>query len=138
MQPKKAKEFIKSTADQLNISEDLVTELIEAYWKEVRLTLSKGTEPVVYVKNLVTFIVKPLALDSKISEKENILENLDKTNFRNFAIGKSIENNLEHLRLLRQKTKELDNLKNQHKKKRDVYNMEKSKTDSGGDLEQNL
>ena len=135
MNPQKAKDFIKPTADQLGIDEELVKELVDAYWKEVRLTLSKGTEPVVYVKNLVTFVVKPLALDDKILAKEGILENLDKTNFRNFAIAKSVETDLEHLRLLKQKHKELDNLKDQHKKKRDVYNMEKSKADSGRDLE---
>lgn len=135
MNPQKAKDFIKPTSEQLEIDEELVRELIDAYWKEIRLTLSKGTEPIVYVKNLVTFVVKPTALDDKILNKESILENLDKSNFRNFAIAKSIETNLEHLKLLKQKNKELDNLKNQHKKKRDVYNMEKSKTDSGRNLE---
>ena len=138
MEPKKAKTFIKSTSEQLNVPEELVELLAKEYWKEVRLTLTKGTEPIVYVKNLGTFMIKPTAIDKKIQLKERMLELMDKSIFKNFTKSKLLEESLENLRLLRDKFQETYQSKLQHKKKRDVYNLEKSKADPGGNLESDL
>ena len=40
MKPKKSKEFIKETSEELNIKEHLVQNVIDFYWKNIRINIS--------------------------------------------------------------------------------------------------
>ncbi len=135
MIPKRAKSFIKESAEEQNIPEILLEDLVDFYWAEVRSVLTTGTEPVVYIKNLCTFTVRPWVLERSIESKNAQIENIDPASFHNFAKLKNIEKNRDRLKVLHEKVQEIENLKSQHKKKRNAYNMEKSEADPGRDSE---
>lgn len=56
--PKKPKELIKPTADALNLNEELVNDVVNFYWSEIRKTLCTIPEPKVTLYNLGYFQIK--------------------------------------------------------------------------------
>lgn len=70
MRPRKAKEFIPKTAENLNLSENLVEDVIDFYWQEIRKSLSSLKHQRVHVTNLGDFIIKHWKIDNKIDSLE--------------------------------------------------------------------
>jgi hypothetical protein len=66
----KAKEFIPKTAENLNLSENLVEDVIDFYWQEIRKSLSSLKHQRVHVTNLGDFIIKHWKIDNKIDSLE--------------------------------------------------------------------
>lgn len=58
MPPKKAKDLVKPAAEELRLSVDLVQDVIDFYWKEVRKSLSELRAPRVVVSNFGSFQIK--------------------------------------------------------------------------------
>lgn len=75
MRPKKAKEFIPEIAQELSISEELVKDVINTYWSEIRKTLSGVQHSRVHVTNLGDFVTKHWKIDEKIEMLEKWEEN---------------------------------------------------------------
>ena len=75
LRPKKAKEFIPSVAAEINISEDIVTDVINYYWREVRKNLSSLTCSRIHVTNLGDFVTKYWKVDEKLQMLEKWEEN---------------------------------------------------------------
>lgn len=75
LKPRKAKEFIPDIADRLQLSEDLVKDVVNYYWEEVRKNLSSLSHSRVHVTNLGDFITKHWKIDEKIDMLEKWEEN---------------------------------------------------------------
>ena len=76
LNPKKAKDLIKPTAEITSFSEDLVSTVISFYWSEIRKSLSHLKHSRVHITNLGDFRIKHWKIDEKIS----FLENWEETN----------------------------------------------------------
>ena len=76
MKPKKSKELIPVVANELQISEHLVKEVVEYYWQEVRKSLSSLKHARIHITNLGDFTIKSWKIDGKIE----MLEKFEETN----------------------------------------------------------
>lgn len=74
MRPKKAKEFIPEVAKETNHSEQLVTDVINFYWSEVRKSMSTLAHNRIHITNLGDFVVKHWKVDDKIEGLEKFEE----------------------------------------------------------------
>ena len=75
MRPKKAKELIPKVAVELNIPEQLVKDITDFYWQEIRKSLSGLKHNRVHLTNLGDFTIKHWKLDDKIEMLEKFKEN---------------------------------------------------------------
>jgi hypothetical protein len=75
LRPRKAKEFIPNVAEQLNLSEELVADVVNFYWQEIRKSLSSLSHSRIHVTNLGDFVTKYWKLDDKIEMLEKWEEN---------------------------------------------------------------
>jgi hypothetical protein len=75
LNPKKAKEYISNVALQLSIQEELVEDVINYYWQEVRKSLSGLKHPTIHVTNLGDFTIKHWKIDEKVKMLEKWEEN---------------------------------------------------------------
>lgn len=75
MKPLKAKHFIPQVAEEVQLSEDAVTAIINFYWEEVRKSLSGLKHSRVHLTNLGDFVIKHWKLDDKIDKLERFEEN---------------------------------------------------------------
>lgn len=94
LKPKKAKEFIPELATKLNLSENLVEDIIDFYWQDVRKSLSSLKHSRIHLTNLGDFTVKHWKLDAKIAglerwEEENKQRGLQQLKAR-FKTAESI------------------------------------------------
>lgn len=116
MIPRKAKEFLKPTADKLGISEDLVTAVTSLYWQQVRYNLSHPDNVTLSVADFGTFNIKPWKLEQFIVKYHRIVDNTELDTFQKFAAVKQLEKRkliidtlvaqLEELKLKKQLVKE--------------------------------
>ena len=70
MHPKKAKDFIPSVASDLNLSEELVKDVVLTYWQEIRKSLSGLKHQRVHLTNLGDFVIKHWKIDNRIDALE--------------------------------------------------------------------
>ena len=75
MRPKKAKEFIPNVAEELNLSEDVVKDVVDYYWRAVRKSLSSLDHSRLHLTNLGDFTIKHWKIDEKIEMLEKWEEN---------------------------------------------------------------
>jgi hypothetical protein len=75
LRPKKAKEFISDIAQQLSLSQDIVKDVVDYYWREVRKNLSSLSHTRIHVTNLGDFVTKHWKIDEKIEGLEKWEEN---------------------------------------------------------------
>ena len=75
MKPKKAKEFIPIVAEKESVSEELVKDIVNFYWAEVRKNLSMLTHTRIHLTNLGDFTVKHWKIDDKIDMIQKFEEN---------------------------------------------------------------
>lgn len=68
MVPKKAKEFKKATAEDLGLSENLVSNFIDFYWQRVRKLMSDLEHEAIQIPNLGTFKVKHWRIDETVEK----------------------------------------------------------------------
>ncbi len=118
MIPKKAREFYKPTAQQLKLEEDLVKDLIEFYYKKLRLNLSKLTCHNIYVPKLGTFMAKTWRIDDAILELEKKYTSLAPTSIKKFESRKEYEYLLGNAKMIKQMMEAEDNKKKEIKRKR--------------------
>lgn len=140
MNPQKAKEFVKPTAEELEVSENLVKDLINFYWKEVRNTISNLIHYNVLLVGLGSFRIKTWKIDSEIEKHKKIIASYKKAidggefiTMQRFASMKEYESRLQNLERVK-KIIDKDELKKAEvKKKKDEYyreNMEEQNADS--------
>ena len=70
MRPKKAKDFIPNVAEQLHLSEDVVKDVVDYYWRNIRKSLSSLDHSRIHLTNLGDFTIKHWKIDEKIEGLE--------------------------------------------------------------------
>ena len=75
MRPKKAKDFIQDVAKQLHFSEDVVKDVVDYYWRNIRKSLSSLDHSRIHLTNLGDFTIKHWKIDEKIEGLEKWEEN---------------------------------------------------------------
>jgi hypothetical protein len=70
LRPKKAKVFIPTVASKLALPEELVEDVINYYWQEIRKSLSSLKHNRIHLTNLGDFTIKHWKIDDKIQMLE--------------------------------------------------------------------
>jgi hypothetical protein len=134
MIPKKASSLYKEITEEFDISEDLVENLIEDYYKTLRKKMSSLSNLRINVDGLGHFVIKINKVKKAIPHYEKVLENHDTSTFGAYHNKKSVEEKLELLNQINLKADlELNKKKNFKNEKYSKINLAKQKTDSGGD-----
>lgn len=135
MNPKKSKEFIPTVADELNISQKLVEDMLTYYWKDVKQSMLKGLSPNIVLQGFGTFKARPWKLPDTLAKYERIYnkyktltDNPETASFQKFTILKETEQRLEILNNLQEMINQESNKQKDIKHKRYV---EKNKDNMG-------
>jgi hypothetical protein len=116
MIPKKSSILYKPVAEELNISETLVEDLISFYYKEVRFHLSSLSHPRINVDGLGQFVAKSFFIEKTIPRLTNKLMIHDTSTFNAYFSKKQSELKLESLIALKLKIDEEADRKTKFKK----------------------
>jgi nucleoid DNA-binding protein len=123
MNPKKVKKIYEIVSEDLNINKDLVEDLVEFYYKDVRKLLTNLEHPRINIDGLGQFVAKPKTVSNAIEKINKSFDKLDTSTFKAYHNKKSIENKLELLLNLSSKLELVNNkkqefLKNKQDEKR--------------------
>jgi nucleoid DNA-binding protein len=134
MTPKKASSLYNELTKEFEVSEDLVENLVEAYYKTLRKKLSSLSDLRINVDGLGHFVIKIQKVKKTIPHYEKILKNHDTSTFGAYHNKKNVEDKLELLREIHKKAEqELLKRKTFKNEKYSKINLAKSETDSRGD-----
>jgi len=134
MIPKKANKLYTEITKEFDVSEDLVENLVELYYKTLRKNLSSLSELRTNVDGLGHFVVKIQKVKRAIPHYEKVLNNHDTSTFGAYHNKKSVEEKLELLNKINEKIdKELTKKQTFKDEKYSKTNLAKQETDSGGD-----
>ncbi len=121
MLPKNSKHFIQPTADELNYDKTIVEDVISFFYEDVRRTLVEMRGPNIQVENLGSFKVRNNKIPKLINKYEQYLNTLDKKEFSQVAIIRSVEKRLEKTLRLKKIMDEETQRKKDHLKIKDEY-----------------
>ena len=113
MNPKKVKVLHNIVSEDLNIKPELVEDLIEFYYKEVRSLLSNLKSPRINIDGLGQFVVKPGVVIKSTEHITKIIDSHDTSTFKAYHNLKNIEQKLDLLNKLTVKIKQETNKKSQ-------------------------
>jgi len=136
MIPKKSSILYKPVAEELNISETLVEDLISFYYKEVRFHLSSLSHPRINVDGLGQFVCKAYNVRRGISEAERKLKSHDTSTFNAYFNKKKLESKIELLKELDIIILKEEEKKNNFKTIKNEYiskHLETPERNNGGD-----
>jgi nucleoid DNA-binding protein len=91
MLPKKSKHFIKPTADKLNCNVQLVDDVINFFYSEVRKSLIGMEGPIVNITNLGSFTAMRKTLPRLVAKYQKHLEVLEPETFSQMKTKKAVE-----------------------------------------------
>lgn len=74
MKPTKLKYHIPELAKQFQLSEQEIESVLDAYWTNIRKTLSSLEYNKVFLKELGTFYIKPWSLNKKLIANNNVID----------------------------------------------------------------
>jgi nucleoid DNA-binding protein len=113
MNPKKVKVLHNIVSEDLNIKTELVEDLIEFYYKEVRGLLSNLESPRINIDGLGQFVVKSGVVIKSTEYITKIIDSHDTSTFKAYHNLKGIEQKLDLLNKLTVKIKQEKNKKSQ-------------------------
>ena len=134
MNPKKVKELYKITAEELNVKEDLVRDLTDMYWKEIRKSITDLKHPSIYAAGLGTFNAKSWKL-AEIREKYEVRISYNNgSNYRKMAIKTVLENTVSQIKGLEEQLEsnklKKKSIKEKRNEKANNTDMEEQGSDS--------
>jgi nucleoid DNA-binding protein len=97
MIPKKPQVIIKQVAEELDLPQSLVDDIVSFYYKEVRRNLSSLENPKINLPGLGHFLIKQRAVNVQIKKHEGALKYYNKDTFKNHHNLKLVEQKLEKL-----------------------------------------
>jgi hypothetical protein len=123
MNPKKVKKIYEAVAEDLNLNKDLVEDLVEFYYKDVRKLLTNLEYPRINVDGLGQFVAKPKAVSGSIEKITKSLDDHDTSTFKAYHNKKAMEVKLDlliklHSKILDQESKKQEFLKIKKDEKR--------------------
>lgn len=111
MNPKKVKKIYDIVSEDLNIKKDLIEDLVEFYYKDVRKLLTNLEYPRINVDGLGQFVAKQKAVVGSIDKITKSLDDHDTSTFKAYHNKKAMENKLELLLKLNSKIEQVNNRK---------------------------
>lgn len=137
MIPKKPKEIIKQVAEELDIPQSMVDDVITFYYKTLRKKLSNLEDLKFNNPGLGHFLIRNTGVAKTIKKYELMRSGMGDATFSNYHNRKLIEARLDKLYTINKKIKEFMEVKKNFKdlrygKQSEGY-LEKPKTNSGGD-----
>jgi len=131
MNPKKPKDFIKPTAESLDISESIVGDVVDFYWSNVRKALSDIEGPSITISNLGTFKVRYNKIPFVEKKYQHYLDNsedmlMEKMTFNKHALQKLSKMKLERLQKVKKELEKEYSRKAEVKNKRQTYESNKN------------
>lgn len=108
MNPRKPKRIYDNVSEELNVSKDLVEDLVEFYYKDVRRLLTNLEYPRINIDGLGQFVIKPKTVSGAIDRINKSLDNHDTSTFKAYHNKKGMESKLELLLKLTTKLKETE------------------------------
>jgi nucleoid DNA-binding protein len=123
MNPKKVKKIYEAVAEDLNLNKDLIEDLVEFYYKDVRKLLTNLEYPRINVDGLGQFVAKPKAVSGSIDKITKSLDDHDTSTFKAYHNKKAMEVKLDlltklHSKILDQESKKQEFLKTKKDEKR--------------------
>jgi 4-alpha-glucanotransferase len=123
MNPKKVKKIYEAVAEDLNLNKDLVEDLVEFYYKDVRKLLTNLEYPRINVDGLGQFVAKPKAVSGSIEKITKSLDDHDTSTFKAYHNKKAMEVKLDlliklHSKILDHESKKQEFLKTKKDEKR--------------------
>jgi hypothetical protein len=97
LNPKKPKNLLDSLYLDLDLDKNLVLDIIDFYWLNVRKSITQITYPRIGIESLGTFELKIKSLQNTIDKYQNALNKVDNSNFKKYSKYVSIKNRLEVL-----------------------------------------
>ena len=116
MNPKKPSKLYKPLAEELLVNEDLVEDLIQFYYKALRLKLSNLEVPRINIEGLGHFVIKPVSVRNAINRYSKVLDAHDTSTYNAYFHKKMLETKLSALIEIEKKICTEENLKNHFKK----------------------
>ena len=123
MNPKKSNSLYKEVSEEMHVSEALVGDIIEFYYKELRSQLSGLKYPRINVEGLGQFVIKQKLAEVYISKLTKMLPTHDVSTFRAYHNKKAME---EKLQLLNDVTVKIE----QEKKRKEEFIKNKNNESS--------
>ena len=121
MIPKKSNELYREVAEDLEVSADLVEDLVQLYYKEIRKNLTGLKYPRINVDGLGQFVAKTVKIRKAIPEIKTRLESHDTSTFNAYFNKKRLEEKIECLENLNELIKEEEQKKLKIEKLKDEY-----------------
>ena len=132
MNPKKAKDLIKPTAEITLHSEDLINAVVSFYWAEVRKSLSGLKHSRIHITNLGDFTIKHWKIEDKIKSLEAWEETNKQKGLQQITARFKVAENLFDLKnlnkLIQEESQRKDFIK-LHKTKANVKSRKKHNKD---------
>jgi len=132
MIPKKSSLLYKELSEEMDLSQDLIQDVIEFYYKEIRSNLTGLKHPRINVDGLGQFVVRTHAVRKAIPRLKKILETHDTTTFSAYFNKKMLEEKVEALENIEKQIVSLEQKKEAIQKQKDEYikkNLEGPKED---------
>ena len=124
MIPKKSRTLYKEISEDLNLSEDLIQDFVEFYYKEVRSNLTELKHPRINIDGLGQFVIRTYSVRKAIPRYKKILETHDTSTFSAYYNKKMLEEKIVALTeiekkivLLELKKEKIQNLKDEYTKR---------------------
>lgn len=121
MIPKKSNQLYSEVADDLNLPSDLIEDLVQFYYKEVRSNLTGLRHPRINVEGLGQFVAKPGLVRKSIPRYKKYLESHDTSTFSAYYNKKMLEEKVECLEKLEQMINLEEKKKQEVQKIKDEY-----------------
>lgn len=132
MVPIRATNLIKPVAEELDISKEMLEDMVLFYYKDLRESLSELKDLKIDVPGLGHFLIRQTKVKAAIKQSNKNLAALDPGSFSNYPYRKLQE---EKLRMLNSIKEKIDEFLIERKKFRDEqikYYLEKKKANSRG------
>ncbi len=129
MIPKKPKLLYKQLAEETNLNETLIDNLITFYYKEVRSEMSALNHTKIYIDGLGQFVVKSKTVDNLILKYERIIAKADNYSFSSYHNKIRLTTRLEELNAIKLKLQE-------DKSKKQNFLIEKNGRKTNNNLEE--
>lgn len=122
MKPRKSKELIPIVAEELGLSQQMVSDVTSFYWQEIRKSLSSLKHARVHVTNLGDFTIKHWKLDDKIEGLEKFKENFRQRGLQEIVTRFRTDETLFDLKAIKV-------LMEEEKQRKDFIKLHKTKSD---------
>ena len=112
MNPKKSCILYRPIAEELLINESLVEDLIQFYYKTLRVKLSSLESPRINIEGLGHLVIKPISVRNAIARYSKVLDTHDTSTYNAYYHKKMLETKLEALTEIEKKITQEETLRN--------------------------